>query len=261
MRKSGKTLVISASLLTGVALVALSPSLRVNLGHAPGALARMIVTPAHALAGSAKADDISIETDTATYTIKHVEATGTTLSDDELEALFDDESKVSLAARMAKLTAATVSIPEIASEIEAGDAKVAVIYKDVKFANVAKGVAGAVSIGEIKFTAKGDKSNEMSGVVANFAARNVDMGAILHAQYDARKDDGEPMKLQYESISADGMTIKGVPGVAFSIGKISIKDVSGRALKTRSTARTSSTCSGRACPIARSRTAPMRISI
>ena len=231
MRKSGKTLVLSASLLAGVALLALSPSLRASLGHAPGALARMIVTPAHALAGTAKADDISIETDTATYTIKHVEATGTTLSDDELEALFDDESKVSLADRMAKLTAATVSIPEIAGEVEAGDGKIAVTYTDVKFANVAKGVAGAVSIGEIKFAATGDKNADLSGVIVNFAARNVDTGAILHAHHDARKDADEPMKLQYESIAADGMTIRGVPGVAFSIGKISIKDVSGRALK------------------------------
>ena len=220
MRIRGKHLALAAALLAGTAFVAQVPVLRTAL----------LASPAYALAGNASAEDISIETDAATYTIKRIDATGTTLTSGELEALFDDESKATIAERLAKLTAAGISMAEVIVEVEIGDAKQTITYKDVKFANVAKGVAGAASIGSAAFAVSGGKEGEVTGTISNIAARNIDLAAILHAHLEARADDKEPLKVQYESISIDGLVLKAPKGVAFSVGKMSGKDIAGRAL-------------------------------
>lgn len=223
MRANAKQLALTAGLLAGASLLA--PGLGLN---APA----LLISPAQALSGVATADDISIEAGAFTYTIKHIEATGTDLTDDQLEALFDDESKVPASERAAKLTAAAISIPEVVAEIEIGDITQTITYKDVKFANVAKGLASAVSVASVDLAVSGGKGGDISGSISHFTGRNVDMGAILHAYNDARTDDTEQAKVQYETISADGVKLKGAPDITFSIGKITGKDFASRALKT-----------------------------
>src|SRR5665213_2065269 len=74
--------------------------------------------PAAALGGSATVDNIVGAINipgggAATYTIPHIEATGTALTDSELKGLFAVEDSTPVADRLAKLTAAAINIPEI----------------------------------------------------------------------------------------------------------------------------------------------------
>lgn len=224
MRTNAQRLILTASLLAGVAL--LSPALP------GGGFALLQAGPAQAQSRTARAGDIAIEVGNTTYTINQIEASGTSLTDDELEALFDDESKATFAERMAKLNAAAISIPEILVELEIGGAKQALTYTNVKLVNVSKGVAAAISAagGTVKVDA--EKGDSLIVSLEGLEARNVDIGAILHAQFEARQQDGEPITPQYGSISFDRLALKDNKGVEFSVGKTTIKDLAGRALKT-----------------------------
>ncbi len=66
--------------------------------------------------GTISADDISIDTGALHAVIKHLELSGTSLSKADLTALFDAHASISAAARIAKISAAHVAIPEMLIE-------------------------------------------------------------------------------------------------------------------------------------------------
>lgn len=77
------------------------------------ATAKDATAAARAQTGMITADDITIETDTLHAAIKHIDMKGTQLSKADLAALFDPHAPTSAAARLAKISAAHVVIPEI----------------------------------------------------------------------------------------------------------------------------------------------------
>ena len=189
-----------------------------------------LVSPAFALDGAASVDDLVIESGIVSYKIKHLEASGTSLTSADLAAIVDSKSTVSSSDRLKKLTAAAISAPMVAGTIKIGDLNETITYKDVRLANVVAGKIGAASIAETNIAIAGGKAGPIAVMMPNTTAKNIDLVLISRMLTQARTDANEPLATLYESFSADGFTMTGMPNGTMSLGKISGQGFKGRAM-------------------------------
>ena len=281
MRKSGKTILASTSLLAGVALATLaihSLSLRAANHAAAAAVAawpgasvgeiaadpfrgRVVLTnvalnqnglhltasrlvlpmqptaltlipAALALDGATSADNVTIDTGVITYVIKHLEASGTSMSAADLAGLLDPKSTVPASQRFATLNAAAISMPEVVGSVKFGDMAETITYHDVKLMNIVNGKIGSASVADVALAIDSPKSGPLLGVLSNMSVKNMDLVQSARLISETRKDSSEPLQTIYDSFSADGFALKGVKDVEFTFGKISGQGFKARAMAT-----------------------------
>ena len=190
------------------------------------------VAPAFALDGSATAEDVTVDAGFVKYKAKKIEAAGTALSSSELAAIFDTSSPASAIDRLARLTAASITAPEVTSEIDIGGQHQTVTFHNVKFVDVVKGKVGAFSVGGWQQTAAMPDGETMHITTGAYTGKNMDLLATARFMTATRSDDSEPFAVLNESVSLEGYDIRlDKAGVAFKIGSMSGRDFKARPMK------------------------------
>ena len=191
-----------------------------------------IVAPAMALDGAASADNLVIVVGPLTYKIAHLEASGTSMSAADLAALTDPKHAMPVSERLATLNAAAIAIPEILGTVQIGKIAETIAYKDVRLVNIVKGKIGAASLAMTELALKDPGGPAISVKMPNTEMKNIDLVQIARVMTQARTDPNEPLQTLYDSFSADGIVLTGVPDASITIGKISGGAIKARAMAT-----------------------------
>jgi hypothetical protein len=188
-----------------------------------------LISSAFAADDSVSADDIDVDIGIGKIHIPHIEASGTSLTDDDLKEIIDPNSALSATDRMDKLTADTIEVPEIDLSITAGEVSEKVVYHDVKLASVESGKIGALSIGTGDLSVTGPKMpGPMEGKLGALTAKNVDLGLYARILTEARSDTDEALKTLVESMSFDGLELKVGDTFKMTVGKVLSRDTKAR---------------------------------
>jgi len=202
-----------------------------------GAAPILAIAPSCAQASDAKAENISLDTDIASYKIKSVELHGTAITDAALATLLDPKDKSPIAERFSKLTAAEVVIPEIVMTTKSEPIQT-ITYRNLKLSDVQSGKAASADVESAQVAIAEQKDvPAVDGTYGHMQAKAIDLALAAHIVTETRKDDSEPLKTLYESFTVDKTVIKssGKDSFTFTIGGISGHNVKGRALTTRPT--------------------------
>jgi hypothetical protein len=228
---------ISTDPLTGaVALGGLrftTAGMRVEIGTAAlrsAASPWSAFVPAAFAAGSfAQADDVTIKAGPMTFRLPHIEAAATPLSDTDLALLVEPGSRVGLAERLAKLTAASIVIPRLMIDIDAPDAVERGVLSNIAMVDVERGKIGALSIAGGSLSMSGrDIAAPVQGTIGTLIAHEFDLGLGLRLLTKARRDPAEPTKTLLESAKFDGLTLTAGEAFGLGIGRTSLGRVAAR---------------------------------
>lgn len=183
---------------------------------------------------AASAENVTIETDSATYTIGKITLQGTGLTNSDLATLLDPKAALSLTERFGKLTASEIVIPELTLVTKSAPVQ-KVTYQNIKLTDVKQGKAAVADIDGAHFTITDAKDGTIEGSYGHMHAQGVDLALASHIASEARKNEAEPLKTLYESFSLDGFKMKGLGKEALSVtaGSFSGRNVKGRAFVTR----------------------------
>ena len=181
--------------------------------------------------GTATADNVVIADGSATYRMKHIELDGTPLSSGDLAALLDPKSGAPIEDRLRKLTAAAVTIPEIAADSVNGAAEDHWTQTHILLAKVTGGRAAEASGGPASLATTDGKTASNFDIGA-MQATGVDLVQIARVFVAARSDDSEQLRPLYDTFTATAIKLTDVThGKAFTIASVKERDASGRALK------------------------------
>ena len=215
-----------------VALALQTPGLAIQIGAlrlvspAPHFL---FVAPALAKSNMASAEDVTIETDLATYRMKRIDLSGTSLSQAEFAQILDPNSTASLAERLGKLSAAAITIPELIAETKLGPLRQKILYRDIALDTVVQGKAAAASAAGASFSVSDPQSGDIEGSYGHISAKAVDLVLAASIMTGARDDaDGRKMPL-YDEFAVDGFDLAN-PKTGL---KLDIRAVAGRGVKGR----------------------------
>lgn len=184
-----------------------------------------------AICGPAWAADIVVENvrfmqGELVYSAPRVELRGTSLSQAEATRLLDGASPVPLAERVGQLSADTILVPQITSEVTTPQGRQVSVYRDVLLTKVGGGrIASVVSAGG---TIEGQTPDgPLRGVFGRSAADDLDIGAAASLAVPAPGPNA-PMKRLYGSFSVDGLFFTDAKGVSTKIARVSGRDFSAR---------------------------------
>ena len=179
--------------------------------------------------GTVVVDDLSFEVGIVKYTIRHLEASGTSMSATGIKTLFSRLGTPDAAGQLAQLEANSIVIPEITLEQTIGQNTTTTHYHDVKLSDVHAGKVGAYSIATGEFTGAITTGQSLQGTIHGIAGTDIDLPNLIRVYTQADADASAPLKLLYGSAAIDGMSFK-TPMVEMSFGKSVMSDIRGRPL-------------------------------
>ncbi len=191
-----------------------------------------VPAPARSPAGTVQANDVSITSGTTTVHIKRIEMAGTKLTDTDLSALLDQKAADSLEARLRKLSAAAIVIPEIAiDDATVGSERHGVLHQ-ILLANVVAGRASAVSAADSSL-ALTDGKEAINGTTGAIEGANVDLAQLAHVAATTRAGDAEPIQPLFDKAVVNAVKLTNVTRSAtISAGSLTATGVRARALST-----------------------------
>ena len=198
---------------------------------APVPVAPAVPAP-KATSSNASADDVIITDGPTTYRIKHIDLVETPLSNADLAAMLDPNSAESVETRLRKLTAASITIPELMADSTVGATEQHWAQKQILLASVVKGRAAVGSVGSSDLAVKnGDGASNIE--IGSLQLVGIDMGQVAHVYAAGRADDGEKLLPVFDSIIANAIKVTDVQhDQAFTIGSVKEQGFQARALKT-----------------------------
>ena len=156
--------------------------------------------------------------------IPKVETSGGSLTDTDLRAILDPLDGATLAQRLARANAGTVSIPRLSFEFAPGQS---FSYRDIKLVNLANGQIEAASAAGASADLPDQHGGTLSASYGAMSMRKVNLGLMLRIATSVRSDPNEPLASLYEDFTADGFEMKS-PDADVSMGRISGSGIKGR---------------------------------
>lgn len=158
-----------------------------------------LLVPASALAAdNVTIEDISFTGETASLEIPRAIVNGTSLTETELAAIFDQKSKKPIAERLSALSAASIIIPELILTHEVDDATQVITYYNVELHNVSNGVIGKATSARSAITSTIDEEDEetevLSGSIGSISIDSIDTAFTARLLTEA--DSSELRKTQ-----------------------------------------------------------------
>ncbi len=204
---------------------------------APGVASGQTGRPTGQAPGVADAENVVITYEGVTYTIPKIEIAGTTLSDADVAALLDVNSSETIEARLRRLNAASIAMPEIKADTVQGDFEQHWDQQQVLFASIAGGTAavGSAGPGILKTkSAKGTSIAETGGLQMT----GVDMGQIVHVATVTRTDDREAQQILAQSLVVSAIRLHdGDQGPSVTLASLKEAGLKARPLGLSSQAR------------------------
>ena len=216
---------LSRFFVAALAVAMLAPLAKAEVAK-PDAAKSEIVLPAGGLV---------VEIGATTYSIPRLSIEGGGLTGADLARLVDPKDPAPLDARLAKLTAARVVIPEIRGESKAGGRETRIVYRDVALENLVAGKIGALRAASLEQEAKSSSEKPAGGAItaryANLVAKGVDLRQLAHVLTAPRAGDAEPATAIEDETTIETATIAFPDaGVEVRAGPVAALGLRGRAL-------------------------------
>ncbi len=185
------------------------------------------VAAAVAGTGSASVEDVTIEAGPSTYKIKRIDLAGGSLSASDLRQIFDSKQPQTLVERLARLSAATITIPELTILTRISAATQQFSYRDIALNGVVSGKAATASAAGASFTLSDPRASDAAGAYGQIGAKDVDLVLAANLLTQAPDNPDAPKRPLYQSVSIDG----------FHLGNahfgVDIKSLTAAAVKAR----------------------------
>lgn len=185
---------------------------------------------AAAIPGTAAADNVTIVSGTNTYRIKRIDLTGTSLSNADLASLLDTASAEPVDARLKKLNATSIVMPEIVVEDTTPGSEHRATFQQVTLSGVVAGRITAGSVGGVSIAFKsGDET--LNGTAGAIQTYGVNLAQIVHLVASTRTDDAEPIVPIYDSVAVNAIKVGNAKGGSFSLDTLKETNLKARPFK------------------------------
>lgn len=162
------------------------------------------------------------------YRVPRAELRGTSLSPAEVSALLDPASPDPVAARIARLTASEIVVPQITAEQRLGQSRQTTAYRDTVLTDIRGGRIRAARAGGGSFEAWGE-SGIARGGFTHLALSEFDLASSVALFTDKAPASGAPLKKLYSSFSLEGISLLDPAGPTTHIARMTGRDLSARA--------------------------------
>lgn len=176
-------------------------------------------------------ENLVLDLGPAVYRIPRLEAAGTSLSAADAARLFDRGDPAPLAERLARLSAARVTIPELVGETKAGGVTQRLVYRDVIIENLVAGRAATLRAAALEQTAERAGGPRMEARYGAMTVKGADFKQIIHVVADARADEKEiPKPVEEEALVENAVFAIPDAKLEIRVGRASASNVKARAL-------------------------------
>jgi hypothetical protein len=180
------------------------------------------LTPAFA-ASDVSLDGISVQGGGIEVKIPRIDVAGTPGTRDDFAAIFDGNASKPLSQRLAALSAASVSIPEMSVRKTIGEAQSSGVYKDIRIVGLNAGVIRSLAASGGTFDGSSPGKPPVRGTFGPLAATDIDTPLIARAYLEPAGPGDTEMKTAYGAMSLENLTGASGPEAKFSIARLSGK--------------------------------------
>jgi hypothetical protein len=171
--------------------------------------------------------DVALPFGSTVLRAPRITVSGTRLSKDDLLAILKPDSPEPWAARLARLDAASLTIPELRSEHAGpGAARQTIVYRDVAARDVRGGRAAELSASGAAITMAGG-SETGSGTYGRIGATDLDLAALARL-YAVPGDGKGPVQRVYATVSIADVVYTDDRGTTVKLARIDGRDLGGR---------------------------------
>ncbi|MGO4388584.1 hypothetical protein AB4Y85_13705 [Microvirga sp. 2YAF29] len=175
-------------------------------------------------ADSFSLENVSFTRGSATYELKRIDLSGVTSSRAEIEALFGAGSTEPMAARLAKINAKRIEIPEAKVKLTLPAETQTTTYRNTVLSDI---VAGRVASATFE-TAAVEISNKDATILASVGKSSIndlDVGALAGLYEAKAKTSSEPMTRIYGAFAIDNIDVTDTKGTfAFKFARLNGRD-------------------------------------
>ncbi len=192
-----------------LAVIGFGAPFHLTLDDTVAGLRNGIIGTASAATAAVTLDNVRLDFGEAIVTIPHMTATGSPLSAAGLADLFDPSESAGLEDRLAKLTADTLTAPEITVIHHPGGNQegMRIVLHDVTLRNVVAGRIGSFSLHDI-ISSQAPGANGKSLKTAAISASRIDLPLALKIATGSRSDEGLPVQSIVEAFSIEAIDLK-----------------------------------------------------
>lgn len=172
-------------------------------------------------------DNVRMEFGLVTLSAPKLEVKGSPLEREAFRSLLDIKSGETALARIDRLSAAEIRMPELAVEVAQGQQKQVTTYRDVRFADIRDGqIARGESSGGT-LTGQGADGTKISGTLLAMRIAGVDMRQTARVLVDrVAPGQSEPVRPLLRLAEQDGYSIDLGAAGKMSFGRMTSRDVS-----------------------------------
>lgn len=176
-------------------------------------------------------DNVAIDLGFVTYRMAKIEFSGVNLPRAELAALFDKNATEPLAARLARVSAKQIAVPELVVEQQVGGERQVTRYRDMVFADVANGRAASVASAGSSFEIKDRDAGTVSGGMGRLTISDIDMAEAARIYSERAGGAVGPMKRIYGAFAIENLAFAADKGARVKVARIAGKDFAARPTK------------------------------
>lgn len=183
-----------------------------------------MISPALA-AGDVSFDAVDVTFGAFSVAIPHVDIAGTDNSREEIAAVFDLQNGRALTERLASLSAASVSMPEMAIAVKQPEGGSRTVYKDIRINGLKAGVIRSLAASGGVMDGTGQNGEVMRASFGPITVNDIDLPLIATAYVGGGAPGGE-MRVAQGQTTVDSMAfgVKGPAGnVAITVGRMAMK--------------------------------------
>ncbi len=185
--------------------------------------------PAFADAHAASAEDVTIETALASFKIRRIELSGTSLSAVELAQILDSSSGAPISERIGRISAATIAIPELISVSKFTPFDQRFVYRNIRLTDVVRGKAAAASADGASFSMSDPELGDAEGAYGHMTSKAVDLILAARIMSGRRDDPAEPETPLCQSFAIEGFHLSNAKtGFDLGAGALTGDGVRGR---------------------------------
>ncbi|WP_132251396.1 hypothetical protein [Methylobacterium segetis] len=171
--------------------------------------------------------DVVLPFGSTVLTMPRITVSGTRLSKDDLLAILKADSPEPWATRLARLDAASLTIPELRSvHAGPGASRQTVVYRDVAARDVRAGKAAELSAAGAAVTVAGGPETG-SGTYGRIGATDIDLAALARL-YAVAGDGKGPVQRVYASVSIADVVYTDDRGTTVKLARVEGRDLGGR---------------------------------
>ena len=170
--------------------------------------------------------------DTAVSAAK-VTVSGTRLSREDLLAIFNPDAKEPWPARLQRLDAGSLTIPDLRTERRSGPLRQVVTYRDVSARSIHAGRIAELTVAGATFSVEGvADAGPVNGSYGKVRAEEVDLAALARLYTEAGDGRG-PFQRLYAAFSVESVAFIDDRGTTVSVARLAGRDFSGRQTPAR----------------------------